>query len=234
MKYHWKKALWAALLTAAFAFSAVGCGSKEDNESSADELMADSVSDVAAQDAVASESSTDMTASDGEFQYEMNEDGTISITGYQGTETDLNVPATVDSYAVSSIANHAFEANWDLVSVTLPNGLARIEEGAFMDCGSLTSVNIPETVSQIDRAAFAGCSSLTSIYLPETVSEVREEAFTGCASMTELTVVNSSLQYDRWGLVEGAQPLSVTIICAPDSAISAWAAQNGVATQALS
>lgn len=229
MKYHWKKALWAALLTAAFVVSAVGCSGQTETEST--DSLVDTTSEAAVDAAVDGESNTEPETS--VFQYEVNEDGTISITGYQGTETALDIPATVDNYAVSAIANHAFEANWDLTSVTLPNGLARIEEGAFMDCGMLTTVQIPDTVSQIDRAAFAGCSSLTAITLPEAVIAVQEEAFTGCASLMELTVCNPSLEYARWGLVEGAEPLAVTIVCPAGSAIESWAQENGIATQTL-
>ena len=52
------------------------------------------------------------------FQYEMNDDGTVSITGYQGMEAVLEVPSTVDNYVVSAISNHAFEANQNLTEVT--------------------------------------------------------------------------------------------------------------------
>ena len=102
-----------------------------------------------------------------------------------------------------------------------------------MDCGNLTSVTIPDTVAQIDRAAFAGCSSLASLSLPETVSTVMEEAFTGCAGLTDLTVANASLEYDSWGLVEGSEPLNVTITCPAGSAIETWAAANGISTKML-
>lgn len=230
MKHFWKKTLWAAILTAAFAMTATGCGEQKDSgtaDSGNAAVQTDS-SSVGAE-----ESSTAAPASDSAYTYLMREDGTISITGYSGTETTLNIPATLDGYVVSAIENHAFEANWDITAVTLPNGLAEIGEGAFMDCGMLAQITIPETVSQIDRAAFAGCSSLTAISLPETVSVVMEEAFTGCGALSSLTVANAALEYDRWGLVESAEPLPVTIICPAGSAIEAWAAENGISTQPL-
>ena len=57
-----------------------------------------------------------------------------------------------------------------------------------------------------------------------------EEAFTGCAGLTDLTVANASLEYDSWGLVEGSEPLNVTITCPAGSAIETWAAANGIVT----
>ena len=215
MKQFWKKTLWAALLTAAFALSATGCGDDKQPASS----TANSASSAAqAADSSTASEETGSSAETNVFQYEMNDDGTISITGYQGMEAVLEVPSTV-------------EANQNLTEVTLPEGLSEIGESAFMDCGSLTTVQIPETVAQIDRAAFAGCSALTSISLPETVSTVMEEAFTGCTSLPDLTVANASLEYDRWGLVEGSEPLGVTITCPSGSAIETWAAANGISTK---
>lgn len=229
MKQFWKKKLWAALLTATFALTAAGCGEQEKSST------ADSAGSVTqAQQESSSVPDVGNAAETNVYAYHMNDDGTVSITGYSGKDTALNIPATVDGYVVSAIDNHAFEANWDITSVTLPNGLTAIGEGAFMDCGSLTSITIPETVSQIDRAAFAGCASLTAISLPETVSTVKEEAFTGCGSLTDLTIANPTLEYDRWGLVEGTEPLSVIITCPSGSAIENWAATNGIATQVLS
>ena len=144
MKQFWKKTLWAALLTAAFALSATGCGD--------DKQPAGSTANSASSAAQAADSSTapEETGSSAEtnvFQYEMNDDGTVSITGYQGMEAVLEVPSTVDNYVVSAISNHAFEANQNLTEVTLPEGLSEIGESAFMDCGSLTTVQIPETVA---------------------------------------------------------------------------------------
>lgn len=222
-----KKTIWAALLTAAFTFSAAGCGDQSDSTSSS---IAGTDTAVQQTTAEGGDTSQAGSAENGAFGYTVNEDGTISINSYSGSDTALNIPATLDGYIVSAIGDHAFEANWDITSVTMPNGLSVIGESAFMDCGSLTTVTIPETVSTVRRAAFAGCSALTEVTLPEAVDTVMEEAFTGCGSLSSLTVQNAALTYDRWGLVEGAEPLNVTITCPAGSAIEAWASENGIAT----
>lgn len=223
MNQIWKKALWAALLTAVFALN-VGCSDQ-------DETPADSSS---VSSSVQDSTDSDITAtSESAYTYTVNDDGTISITGYSGDETNLELPATLDGYVVSAIADHAFEANWDMVSITMPNGLTSIGESAFMDCTALTTVSIPETVSEIRRAAFAGCTSLASVTLPETVSTVQEEAFTGCTALTQLTIWNTALEYEHWGLIESGEPLNVTIFCPSDSAVGTWAQENGVALQEI-
>ncbi len=227
MNNFFKKTLWAALLTVAFTLN-VGCSSQDDSSVSSEDAGASS---SVADNADATDSSATST---GSYSYSVNDDGTISINGYSGTDAELNLPSTLDGYVVSAIKDHAFEANWDLTSITLPSGLTSIGEGAFMDCSSLTSISIPETVSQIDRAAFAGCTSLTSITLPASVSTVLEEAFTGCVSLTTLTVANADLAYDSWGLIESGENLSCTIISPSGSLIETWALENGFTTEVLS
>lgn len=213
MKRIWNKILWAALLTAAFSLSA-GCSEGGDS------------GDTTATNPAAETSATEIVAQGSPYTYEINDDGTISITGYTGEETSIEVPATMDGYIVSEIANHAFEANWDIQKVVLPDGITTIGEGAFMDCSALIDITIPETVSQICRAAFAGCSSLATVELSATVSEVQEEAFTGCAALSQLIIWNPELEYQRWGLIEGAEPMTTMIFTTPGSAIEAWAQEN--------
>jgi len=112
-------------LTAAFALSATGCGN-DSQTSSSTANSADSAAQTEESSAAPAENGGAADAADTNvFTYEMRDDGTVTITGYQGAETALDIPSTVDNYVVSAIADHAFEANWDITSVTLPSGLWR-------------------------------------------------------------------------------------------------------------
>lgn len=42
------------------------------------------------------------------FEYDVLDDGTITITGYSGSE-ELTIPNTIDGYTVSAIEESAFE-----------------------------------------------------------------------------------------------------------------------------
>ena len=76
MKQFWKKTLWAALLTAAFALSATGCGDDKQPASS----TANSASSAAqAADSSTAPEETDSSAETNVFQYEMNDDGTVTV-----------------------------------------------------------------------------------------------------------------------------------------------------------
>ncbi len=48
-------------------------------------------------------------------------------------------------------------------SVSIPDGVTSIGDGAFYGCGGLTSVTIPGSVTSIDDGAFYGCNKLTRI-----------------------------------------------------------------------
>ena len=54
-----------------------------------------------------------------------------------------------------------------LKSVTIPNTVTSIGNGAFFGCSSLTSITIPAKVENIEGASFGYCSSLKSIEIDE-------------------------------------------------------------------
>jgi uncharacterized repeat protein (TIGR03803 family) len=67
--------------------------------------------------------------------------GTITITGYNGPIGAVIIPGTINGLPVTTIGTNAF---WG--------------------CSSLTSVTIPSSVTSIRTNAFAGCTSLISVY----------------------------------------------------------------------
>ena len=55
--------------------------------------------------------------------------------------------------------------NWcfSLTSITIPNSVTIIGDGAFIHCSSLTSITIPESVTSIGVWAFSECYGLDSV-----------------------------------------------------------------------
>ena len=162
--------------------------------------------------------------------YEVFAEGTAMITDFTGTETDLIITSHIGEYPVTEIGQYAFEAAWDVTSVTLPETITVIHEQAFADCESLNDVNIPESVTAIERGAFSNCMSLTSLTIPANVTATEEEMLTGC-QLQDLYIENSGLVYNHWGLEEAET--KCTIHAPEGSAILAWAEENGFPTEII-
>ena len=47
--------------------------------------------------------------------------------------------------------------------VIIPDGVTKIEKGAFTNCKNLTSINIPDSVEDISDEEFQNCKELTVI-----------------------------------------------------------------------
>lgn len=106
---------------------------------------------------------------DYDYSYKILNDGTLRLYQYEGTDTNIVVPDTIDGRKVTVLGNSTFQyctQASDIESVTLPDSLTTIEKNAFYNCEKLKSVTIPQNVSSIGLAAFVeglSESSLTEI-----------------------------------------------------------------------
>ena len=75
---------------------------------------------------------------------------------------------------------------YGLTSITIPNSVTTIGEGAFAYCTGLTSVTIGNSVTAIGYYAFKGCESLTSVTIPSSVTSIGMGAFYCCPDLTSV------------------------------------------------
>ena len=127
----------------------------------------------------------------GDFEYSHIEDDFLSITGYKGSETNLEIPSVINGDSVKVIDREAFEGCQSIKTVTIPDSIISIGMYAFCDCTSLTSVTIGNSVRSIADSAFRGCTSLKNINIPDSVESIDNLAFSGCTNLTSLTIPNS-------------------------------------------
>jgi hypothetical protein len=88
--------------------------------------------------------------------------GTITITGYTGSNGVVMIPGTIADLPVASIGDWAFYAT-SITNVLIPDSVINIGDGAFFDCESLTNVTLGSSVTDIGDWPFAFCPSLTSV-----------------------------------------------------------------------
>lgn len=136
------------------------------------------------------------------FRYEINDDGTITITKYTGTGiADIVVPRSIGDKPVTMIGDGAFRAEQvtssgnhvrsDIASVQLPDTIRVIGEGAFEDNVGLKRVRLSKDLRQIGKNAFSWCHALESIRFPYGLQSIGQNAFYDCASLLEAVLPNS-------------------------------------------
>ena len=107
--------------------------------------------------------------------YELNGDGTITLTDGSNATGSITIPAAVEqdgeSYPVTSVGDNAFANCLQLVSVTFSGNIDSIGVEAFAHCWRLVSVTFSGNVGNIEGYAFWDCYALKTIYVPVSTTE---------------------------------------------------------------
>ena len=129
------------------------------------------------------------TDGDGELSFE--EAAAVTVLGnvFQGNEDITSFDELQYFTGLTSIRDSAFSGT-SLTSITLPNTVTSIGEGAFEGCTSLVSIEIPNSVTSIGERAFESCTSLVSIEIPNSVTSIGDYAFAE-SGLTSITIPNS-------------------------------------------
>lgn len=150
------------------------------------------------------------------------------LLGYNGTDTELNLPSDGRPYKINS---YAFSDNSGITKITI-NNATEIKNGAFARCSKLEEVSIPQTVTLISVSAFDDCISLknisvsdsnsnfssqdgilfnknkteiirvpqtkTEVNIPSTVTTIGRYAFEDCTALTSITIPSSVTTIDDY------------------------------------
>ena len=123
------------------------------------------------------------------FKYNVENDE-ITITGYSGSETSIQIPATIHGKQVTKIQDNAFTSK-KFASVVIPEGVTTLGKNAFRANRSLTQLTLPSTISVIGQGAFSMCESLVDVVIPEGVTQISTDAFNDCESLVNVTLPKS-------------------------------------------
>lgn len=136
------------------------------------------------------------------WSYKKREDGTLIITNYKGTATEVTVPEKIGKNTVTAIGRGTFagrdiynglrytaqqlKTGQEITKVTLPDTIEFIGDCAFEDCKSLKEVILPPAVKEIGKCAFDGCVKLENIGGICRASVIGIMAFSRCTSLKRL------------------------------------------------
>ena len=107
-----------------------------------------------------------------DWQWDVLEDGTVSIKNYSGTETEVEIPSQLEGKKVTTLGYYAFKGNT-----------------------GITNIRIPDTVTTLEDTVFSCCTALKEIVIPSSVSSIGEEVFLDCYSLTDISVASDNQAY---------------------------------------
>ena len=116
--------------------------------------------------------------------FSFSEDGqTVSITGFDGSRSVVEIPETYGGAKVTSIAAGAFRGQTMITDVVIPEGVTYIGREAFAGCSALVRVQIPTSVTQVGANLFEGTpydSTLTGelVYINSILYRCQSDAVT--------------------------------------------------------
>lgn len=122
----------------------------------------------------------------------------VILTGYTGSETTLNLPASVTyndvTYNVTAIDGEAFKKfqNTSIIqAVNIPEGYKSIGLSTFEGFKGLTSVTIPGSLEMLSSYSFEGCTALQTVnFAADTASTltINLKSFKDCSSLQQITL----------------------------------------------
>ncbi len=139
------------------------------------------------------------------WSYKKTADGTITITNYKGSATEVTVPEKIGKSIVTAIGKGTFTGEENqcrnnetmnrgatkeqirqhkkITKIVLPDTIQLIGAGVFQCMEELREINIPAGVREIGEAAFAACAALRTLTIPPNVKRIGKKAFLGCAAL---------------------------------------------------
>ncbi|MDE7399678.1 MAG: leucine-rich repeat domain-containing protein [Oscillospiraceae bacterium] len=134
------------------------------------------------------------------WSYKKQDDGTLAITNYKGSNLELTVPEKIGKDTVTAIGSGGlgafggrktdavFQMLKKITKITLPSTIQSIGKEAFKGDMRLLEVNIPDGVTEIGESTFNDCQEIKSIRLPDSVQKIGNRAFEGCCKLKQINL----------------------------------------------
>lgn len=128
------------------------------------------------------------------------EDGVLC--SYYGDGASVVVPE-----GVTKIQYGAFAEKTNIIEITLPDSVTEIGGEAFYDCVNLRRAVMPKGLEVIEKSAFSGCVALGEITIPDSVRVIRNGAFYQCEALKRIFIPDRVTEIDE-GAFSGCKSLT--------------------------
>ena len=163
----------------------------------------------------------------GNWGYTVNADQKVTITGYHGSDSTVEIPEFIDGNAVTSIGNGAFRNCPGLKRITIPDGVTSIGTNAFNGCSGLTDITVDSNnpyycsesgvlfnKNKTKFICYPAGKTDSSYKIPDEVTSIGYAAFEECTGLTSIYIPDGVTSIDYYAFKRCTGLESITI---PDS-----------------
>lgn len=100
--------------------------------------------------------------------------------------TDITIPK-----GITKICDYAFVSCETITNVVIPNSVISIGNSAFSGCSNLKNISIPNSVVNIEKGAFSSCFNLEEVEIPDGIKFIKDYTFTSCENLITIIIPQS-------------------------------------------
>ncbi len=132
-----------------------------------------------------------------EFSYQIIENGTYCVTGYQGDEAHVVVPERVNGAPVTVLFDKLFRGHPEIETIKIPDTVTDLGEFVFDGCEKLRHIDLPSGLICLWGNTFARCG-IEEIVLPDTLAVLPPFAFKECKNLRKVVCGTGMKKIHAW------------------------------------